>query len=58
MIQMITGLVVVGSAAKILLGAAQTAVRRRESEGPATAVAPDGRKPDATDRGIGRGGGG
>jgi voltage-gated potassium channel len=57
-IQMITGLVVVGLAAKILLGAAQMAVRRRESEGPATAVAPDGRKPDATDRGIDRGGGG
>jgi hypothetical protein len=58
MIQMITGLVVVGLVAKILLGAVQTAVRRRESEGPATAVAPDGRKPDATDHGISRGGGG
>jgi voltage-gated potassium channel len=51
MIQMITGLVVVGLVAKILLGAVQTAVRRRESEGPAAAVAPDGRKPDTTDRG-------
>jgi voltage-gated potassium channel len=49
MIQMITGLVVVGVVAKILLGAVQVAVRRRESDGPATAVAPDGRKPDATD---------
>jgi voltage-gated potassium channel len=57
MIQMLTGLVVVGLVAKILLGAVQTAVRRRESEGPATAVPPDVRKPDATDRGIGRGGG-
>jgi voltage-gated potassium channel len=51
MIQMITGLVVVGLVAKILLGAVQTAVRRRESEGQATEVAPDVRKPDATDRG-------
>ena len=51
MIQMITGLVVVGLVAKILLGAVQTAVRRRESEGPATAVAPDGRNPDTPDRG-------
>jgi voltage-gated potassium channel len=57
MIQMITGLVVVGLVAKILLGAVQMAVRQRESEGPATTAAPDGRNPDATDRGIGRGGG-
>jgi voltage-gated potassium channel len=57
MIQMITGLVVVGLVAKILLGAVQMAVRQRESEGPATTTAPDGRNPDATDRGIGRGGG-
>jgi voltage-gated potassium channel len=42
MIQMITGLVVVGLVAKILLGAVHTAVQRRESEHPATAVAPDG----------------
>jgi hypothetical protein len=47
MIQMITGLVVVGLVAKILLGAVQTAVRRRET----TQAAPDVRKPDATDRG-------
>jgi voltage-gated potassium channel len=58
MIQMIIGLVVVGLVAKVLLGAVQTAVRRRESEGTATAVAPDGRKPDATDSGIGRDEGG
>jgi voltage-gated potassium channel len=51
MIQMITGLVVVGLVAKVLLGAVQTAVRRRESESPATAVPPDGRKRDAPDRG-------
>jgi hypothetical protein len=51
MIQMITGLVVVGLVAKILLGAVQTAVRRRDGEGPATEVAPDVRKPDATGRG-------
>jgi voltage-gated potassium channel len=57
MFQMLTGLVVVGLVAKILLDAVQTAVRRRQSESPATAVAPDGRKPDAPDRGIGRGGG-
>ena len=44
-------IVVVGLVAKILLGAVQTAVRRRESEGPATEVAPDVRKPDATERG-------
>ncbi|TQM44886.1 potassium channel family protein [Pseudonocardia cypriaca] len=50
MFQMITGLVVVGLVAKVLLGAVQTAVRRRESESPARAVAPDGRKPDAPDR--------
>jgi voltage-gated potassium channel len=58
MIQMIMGLVVVGLVAKVLLGAVQTAVRRRESEGTARAVAPDGRKPDATDSGIGRDEGG
>ena len=51
MFQMLTGLVVVGLVAKILLDAVQTAVRRRESESPATAVPPDGRKPDAPDRG-------
>ena len=51
MFQMVTGLVVVGLVAKILLGAVQTAVRRRDSEGPATEVAPDVRKPDATGRG-------
>lgn len=51
MFQMVTGLVVVGVVAKILLGAVQTAVRRRENEGPATEVAPDVRKPDASDRG-------
>jgi voltage-gated potassium channel len=51
MIQMLTGLVVVGLVAKILLDAVQTAVRRRESERPATAVPPDGRKPDVPDRG-------
>jgi hypothetical protein len=51
MIQMLTGLVAVGLVAKVLLGAVQTAVRRRESEGSATAVPPDGRKPDAPDRG-------
>ncbi len=51
MIQMLTGLVVVGLVAKVLLGAVQTAVRRRESESPATAVPPDGRKRDAPDRG-------
>ncbi len=50
MIQMLTGLVVVGLVAKILLDAVQTAVRRRESESPARAVRPDGRKPDAPDR--------
>jgi voltage-gated potassium channel len=53
MTQMIMGLVVVGLVAKILLGAVQTAVRRRESEGTATAVTPDSQKPDATDPGIG-----
>jgi hypothetical protein len=58
MIQMIMGLVVVGLVARVLLGAVQTAERRRESEGTAKAVAPDGRKPDATDRGIGRDDGG
>jgi len=42
MIQMFTGLVVVGLVAKILLGAVHTAVQRRESEGPAAAVAQDG----------------
>jgi voltage-gated potassium channel len=51
MIQMITGLVVVGLVAKVLLTAVQTAVRRRESEGSATAVPPDSRNPDAPDRG-------
>ncbi|QYN40315.1 potassium channel family protein [Pseudonocardia sp. DSM 110487] len=51
MFQMITGLVVVGLVAKILLTAVQTAVRRRESESSAMAVPPDGRKPDAPDRG-------
>jgi hypothetical protein len=51
MIQMLTGLLVVGLVAKILLGAVQTAVRRRESESPTTTVPPDDRKPDATDRG-------
>jgi voltage-gated potassium channel len=51
MIQMLTCLVVVGLVAKILLDAVQTAVRRRESERPATAVPPDGRKPDVPDRG-------
>jgi voltage-gated potassium channel len=51
MIQMLTGLVVVGLVAKVLLNAVQTAVRRRESEGSATAVPPDGREPDAPDRG-------
>jgi hypothetical protein len=58
MIQMITGLVVVGLVAKILLSAVQVAVRRRQGEGPATAGAPDGRGQDAADGGIGRGGGG
>ena len=43
MIQMLAGLVVVGLVAKVLLGAVQTAVRRRESERPATAAPPDGR---------------
>jgi len=42
MIQMIIGLVVVGLVAKILLGAVQIAVQRRESEGLATAVPQDG----------------
>jgi voltage-gated potassium channel len=51
MIQMLTGLVVVGLVAKVLLSAVQTAVRRRESESSATAVPPDGRKTDAPDRG-------
>jgi voltage-gated potassium channel len=51
MIQMLTGLVVVGLVAKILLDAVQTAMRRRQSESPATAVPPDGRKPDDPDRG-------
>lgn len=51
MIQMLTGLVVVGLVAKVLLNAVQTAVRRRESEGSASTVPPDGRKPDAPDRG-------
>jgi voltage-gated potassium channel len=51
MIQMLTGLVVVGLVAKVLLGAVQTAVRRRESESPAPAVPPDGLKRDAPDRG-------
>ena len=51
MIQMLKGLVVVGLVAKVLLIAVQTAVQRRESEGSATAVPPDGRKPDAPDRG-------
>ena len=51
MIQMITGLVVVGLVAKVLLSAVQTAVRRRESESPATVVPPDGRQPDTPDRG-------
>jgi hypothetical protein len=50
MIQMITGLLVVGLVAKILLGAVQTAVRRRESERP-PAVPPDDRQPDVPDRG-------
>lgn len=50
MFQMLTGLVVVGLVAKILLDAVQTAVRRRESERP-TAVPPDGRQPDVPDRG-------
>jgi voltage-gated potassium channel len=56
MVQMLTGLVVVGLVAKILLGAVQAAVQRRESEGPAAAGAPDDRGPDSADRGIGRGG--
>jgi len=51
MIQMLTGFLVVGLVAKILLGAVQTAVRRRESEGSATVVPPDGRKPDTPERG-------
>ncbi|HEY8533765.1 MAG TPA: potassium channel family protein [Micromonospora sp.] len=51
MIQMLTGLVVVGLVAKILLTAVQTAVRRRESESAATAVPPDGRDPETRDQG-------
>jgi voltage-gated potassium channel len=51
MFQMLTGLVVVGLVAKVLLGAVQTAVRRRKSESPATVIPPDGRQPDTTDRG-------
>jgi hypothetical protein len=58
MIQMIMGPVVVGPVATVLLGAVQIGVRRRESEGTATVVPPDGRKPDATDSGIGRDEGG
>lgn len=51
MIQMITGLLVVGLVTKILLGAMQTAVQRRAGESRATEVAPDVRTSDPTDRG-------
>lgn len=51
MIQMLTGLVVVGLVAKVLLSAVQTAVRRRERGSSAEAVPPDSRNPDAPDRG-------
>jgi voltage-gated potassium channel len=56
MTQMLMGLVAVGVVAKIVLGAVEVAVRRRESEEPGRADARDpdlgdGRQPNAADRG-------
>lgn len=50
MVQMITGLVAVGLVAKIILGAVEIAVRRREAADPAqpdTAPGPDATRPEA-----------